>query len=121
MFIGSPLIFIFFSFVINLSITNSTLYCLFDENLGKLFKQFEKKKIIDDIMILITADHASYYPESPRKKLDVALRTHYEDLDIPLIMSNTTSKPKIDSMCDSMDLTATFIKQLGIIKQLLFC
>ena len=85
-----------------------------DENLGKFFKRLEKEKIIDEILFVITADHASYYPESPRKKLDVALRTHYEDLDIPFIMANTTLKPKKGSMCDSMDITATFLKQLGI-------
>ena len=29
-------------------------------------------------------------------------------------MSNTALKPKKGSMCDSMDITATFLKQLGI-------
>ena len=85
-----------------------------DENLGKLFKSLKKNKILDDTLILITADHGSYYPESPRKKLNVKDRTHYEDLDIPFIMANIKKKPKKESLCDSMDITATFLKELGI-------
>lgn len=85
-----------------------------DKNLEKLFQELKKNNLFDDILFLITADHASYYPESPRKKLNVAYRTHYEDLDIPLIMSNISSKPKKGIMCDSMDITATFVSALGI-------
>ena len=54
------------------------------------------------------------YPESPRKILPVEYRTHYEDLDIPLIMGNIKSKPIYGNLCDSMDISATFVNQLGI-------
>ena len=85
-----------------------------DQNLGKLLNKLEEHKIIDDMLFLITADHASYYPESPRKKLDVAQRTHYEDLEIPFILANTKSKPIENTMCDSMDICTTFVTKLGI-------
>ena len=64
--------------------------------------------------MLITADHALYYPESPRKKLEVEFRTHYEDLDIPFIMSKSKLLPNSDIMCGSMDIVATFVNELGI-------
>lgn len=85
-----------------------------DTNLAKLFKELKKKNIMKDILILITADHASCYAESPRGKLEVQDRTHYEDLDIPLIMSNVSSVPKEGTMCDSMDITATFLNALRV-------
>ncbi|MAA51592.1 MAG: hypothetical protein CMJ41_00825 [Phycisphaerae bacterium] len=86
-----------------------------DRNLGKLFKALEKKSILKDILILITADHASSYAESPRGHLDVEKRTHYEDLDVPFIMSNISKKPKKNTICDSMDITTTFLSALKIV------
>ena len=85
-----------------------------DQNLGKLFNSLKENKILDQTLILITADHASYYAESPRKKLNVKDRTHYEDLDIPFIMTNVGNKPNSNNLCGSIDITATFLSKLGI-------
>ena len=85
-----------------------------DESLGKLFNNLKKNKIFEETLILITADHGSYYAESPRKKFNVQDRTHYEDLDIPFIMTNIKNKPKDDIPCGSIDITATFLENLGI-------
>ena len=53
-----------------------------DRCLKKLFEHMKKEKILDETLILITSDHGSDYAESPRKKVHIGERNHYEYIDI---------------------------------------
>ena len=84
-----------------------------DEKLGLLFSHLEKEGILNNMTILITADHGAQFAESPRKKFNIGYRTHYEDIDIPLIMMNAKDNP-IKGLHDSMSITASYLDTLGI-------
>ena len=69
---------------------------------------------LDDIVILATGDHGLYYAESPRKKSAIGSRTHYEDIEVPLILANAPADPVDSGMIDSMSMTASFLDALGV-------
>ena len=59
-----------------------------------MFKIFLEhlKKNRNDTLLLITGDHGSDYAESPRRKVAVGERNHYEYVDVPLILSHRLQK-----------------------------
>ena len=85
-----------------------------DKQLGLLFNHLEKNNILDDTIILLTADHGAQFAESPRKKFGIGFRTHYEDINVPLIMVNTNKIPINRGLHDSMSVTASFLDALDI-------
>ena len=85
-----------------------------DSCLQKLIFHLKKEGIFNETLILITADHGSNYAESPRKTLQVADRTHYEHIEVPLILSKKIEKNVKRNVCDSMGVTATFLDVLKI-------
>jgi hypothetical protein len=85
-----------------------------DDCLGKLFKTLERTGQLDDTVILVTGDHGLQYAESPRKKYAVGYRTHYEDLEVPLMLFGCDRQPSDQGMIDSMGVTATFLDALGV-------
>ena len=74
----------------------------------------KQDKIFNDTLILITGDHGYQFAESPRKKAEVGNRTYYEDLQVPMILSDNKKKIDKEGMCDSMNLSATFLDILGV-------
>ena len=77
--------------------------------------QHLKENIIDETLLLITADHACYYPESPRKKtVTMGERHHYEDIDIPLMLLHKHHHNVQRNICDSMGVTATLLDILKV-------
>ena len=74
----------------------------------------KKEKILDDTVILVTGDHGNQFAEGPRKKDHVGNRTFYEDIEVPMILSDKKQKNDKAGMCDSMSLTATFLDLLDI-------
>jgi arylsulfatase A-like enzyme len=85
-----------------------------DGLLGRLLETLERTGQLDDTVILATGDHGLYYAESPRKKSQIGSRTHYEDLEIPLVLANAQRQPTDAGMIDSMSMTATFLDSLGV-------
>ena len=85
-----------------------------DECLEKIFIKMKQEKIFNDTLILITGDHGYQFAESPRKKAEVGNRTFYEDLQVPMILSDKKNKLDKDGMCDSMNLSATFLDILDV-------
>ncbi len=85
-----------------------------DDCLGRLFKTLERTGQLEDTVILITGDHGLQYAESPRKKYAVGYRTHYEDLEVPLMLFGCDRQPSDRGMIDSMGVTATFLDALGV-------
>jgi arylsulfatase A-like enzyme len=85
-----------------------------DDLLGRLFDTLERTGQLDDTLILVTGDHGLYYAESPRKKSQIGSRTHYEDIEVPLVLANSDRSPADTGMIDSMGVVATFIDALGV-------
>ena len=79
-----------------------------------LLEHLKNEKILDDTLLFITADHGSDYAESPRKKVHIGERNHYEHVDIPLIISPNLNKNVIRPICDSMGMTATLLELLKV-------
>ena len=87
---------------------------LVDKEIGKLISALKDAGRFDDTVLLITGDHGSFYAGSPRQRGNVALRTYTEDIEIPLIISGCKSLPKNIGLLDSMGITATYLKALGV-------
>lgn len=85
-----------------------------DGLLGRLLTTLERTGQLDDTVILATGDHGLYYAESPRKKSEIGSRTHYEDIEVPLILANAQADPVDSGMTDSMGMTASFLDSLGV-------
>ena len=85
-----------------------------DGLLGKVLTTLEQTGELDDTVVLATGDHGLYYAESPRKKSEIGSRTHYEDIEVPLILANTQKDPADSGMTDSMSMTASFLDALGV-------
>ena len=69
---------------------------------------------LDNTLIVVTGDHGLYYAESPREKLQIGTRTHYEDIEVPMLLCNSSKDSLQVGMIDSMGVTATFIDALNI-------
>jgi hypothetical protein len=85
-----------------------------DHLLGRLIDTLQRSGQMEQTVILATGDHGLFYAESPRKKLQISHRTHYEDLEVPLVLANAPRPPVDTGMIDSMGVTATFLDALGI-------
>jgi len=85
-----------------------------DRHFGKLLRTLEDTGQLDDTVILVTGDHGSSWAESPRMKQPVADRTHYEDIDVPLIIAGAGREPVDGRMIDSMSVSATLLDALGV-------
>lgn len=85
-----------------------------DRLLGRLIETLERTGQLGNTVILATGDHGLYYAESPRKKSEIGYRTHYEDLEVPLMLANPPGPPVDAGMIDSMGVTATFLDALDV-------
>lgn len=84
-----------------------------DRLLGRVIDTLERTGQMQDTVILVTGDHGSQYAESPRTKATVGYRTHYEDIEVPLLVANSGRAPKPVGLIDSMGVTATFLDALN--------
>jgi Sulfatase len=85
-----------------------------DHHAGKLVRAIERSGQRDDTIIFVTGDHGSQYAESPRPKEEVGLRTHYEHIDVPLLVAGVRRRPAKDGLVDSMGVAATLLDVLGV-------
>lgn len=85
-----------------------------DALLGRLIGTLERTGQLENTVILATGDHGLFYAESPRKKSEIGYRTHYEDLEVPLLLVHAPRSPADTGMIDSMGVTATFLDALGV-------
>lgn len=85
-----------------------------DKCLGKVLDELERAKLLDEIVILVTGDHASQYAESPRKKFAVGFRTFYEDIDVPVLVCGANKAPSGAGLTDSMGVSASFLEALNV-------
>ena len=87
-----------------------------DKCLSKLLNHLKKENIYNDCLILLTADHGSYFANSPRKQNTLGYRTYYEDIDVPMVIANGSNRIVSGNLCDSMGVTATFLDEFNIAK-----
>ena len=86
----------------------------FDEEFGKLLAALDRSDQREATMIAIIADHGSFYAASPRHKRNVALRTNFEDIDIPFLLNGTVSAGNEDVLLDTMGVSSTLLEICGI-------
>jgi len=85
-----------------------------DDLLGRVIHSLERSGQMERTVVLVTGDHGLYYAESPRAKSEIGYRTHYEDIEVPLLLANA-ERPSADAgLIDSMGVTATFLDALDI-------
>ncbi|MHB1218307.1 MAG: sulfatase-like hydrolase/transferase [Alphaproteobacteria bacterium] len=85
-----------------------------DDLLGCVIRSLERSEQMERTVVLVTGDHGLYYAESPRAKSDIGYRTHYEDIEVPLMLVNARRSPADTGMVDSMGVTATFLDALDV-------
>lgn len=85
-----------------------------DHHVGKLLDALEETGKLDDTVIVVTGDHGSHFAGSPRAKFTVANRTHFEDLEVPLLLVGDSRRPTDQGLTDTMGCSATLLDALGI-------
>ena len=86
-----------------------------DASVGKLLDALERSGQADDLLFLVTGDHGSFYARSPRiQKGVIATRTHFEDIETPLVLGGAKPPPSGGGLIDSMGMTATLLDALGV-------
>jgi len=84
-----------------------------DDLLGRVIDSLERSGQMERTVVLVTGDHGLYYAESPRAKSEIGYRTHYEDIEVPLLIANSGHASGPPGLVDSMGVTATFLDALG--------
>lgn len=87
-----------------------------DEQFEKLLNQIEADGQLENTIIVITGDHGYAYAYSPRnEKKDLGFRTHFEDIDVGLIVAGgDLTEAKSEGLVDSMAVTATLLDILEV-------
>jgi len=85
-----------------------------DHHVGSLIRTLEQSDQLKDTAIFVIGDHGSQYAESPRPKEEVGLRTHYEHIDVPLLISGVSRAPSNEGTVDTMGVSATLLDALGV-------
>ena len=85
-----------------------------DDLLGRVIRSLERSGQMERTVVLVTGDHGLYYAESPRAKSEIGYRTHYEDIEVPILLANAQRLPADTGMIDSMGVTATFLDALDV-------
>lgn len=86
-----------------------------DVGVGAMIQALRKSGQLDETIVLVTGDHGSSYAENPRgKKSPVQVRTHYEDIEVPLILFGAETPPDDHGLIDSMGMTASLLDALGV-------
>ena len=86
-----------------------------DAKFGQLMTAIEKNGQLDDTIVLVAGDHGFAAAHSPReKKKELGHRTHYEDIDVGLVVSHGKQRERNDGLLDSMGVSATLLDILEI-------
>jgi len=86
-----------------------------DEHISRIFDLLSKKNILDETLIIITADHG-FEAGFPNRKVGTGSASFYDEfIHIPLILYNPQISPmSINSLCSSIDIAPTILSLLGI-------
>ena len=87
-----------------------------DRQVGKLLGRLEAEGLRDGTIILVTGDHGLIWD----RDRDAAgqnvfgFRTHYEFIDVPLLLAGEDRAPSGEGLLDSMSISATLLDAMGI-------
>jgi len=86
-----------------------------DGQIGKTIKTLKDYNLLDSSSIVVSGDHGLRFAQSPRKYNKVGFRTHYEDINIPIVAYNQGKHlANTRNMSDSMSIVATLFDLLKI-------
>ena len=82
-----------------------------DSEFGKFFKRLKKRKMLSNTIFYLFGDHGMGWDNKRDKSLmnNLGVRTHYEHIEVPLIISPCNKKPH-KGMHDGMSISATLFK-----------
>ena len=88
-----------------------------DSEFGKFFKRLKKRKMLNNTIFYLFGDHGMGWDNKRDKSLmnNLGVRTHYEHIEVPLIISPCNKKP-YKGMHDGMSISATLLSELGFKK-----
>ena len=86
-----------------------------DERISRVFDLLSKKNILNETLIIITADHG-HDAGFPNRNVGIGSASFYDEfIHIPLIFYNPQISPiSIDSLCSSIDIVPTLLSLVGI-------
>lgn len=87
-----------------------------DGQVGKLLRQIEASGQAEDTIVMATGDHGLIWERErdPAGAGEFGFRTHYEFIDVPLILVGQDKKPAAGGLLDSMSVSATLLDVLEI-------
>jgi arylsulfatase A-like enzyme len=86
-----------------------------DERISRVFDLLSKKNILNETLIIITADHG-HDAGVPNRNVGTGSASFYDEfIHIPLILYNPQISPmSINSLCSSIDIAPTILSLVGI-------
>jgi arylsulfatase A-like enzyme len=90
-----------------------------DDELGRLFKALERRGMLKDTMVVITADHGEEFGEHGQRFHG---RTLYEEMvHVPLIIYSPAYSPReVDEVISHLDVAPTLLSHLALKDELRF-
>jgi len=87
-----------------------------DHQIGNLLKRLETDGVLENTMILVTGDHGLIWDKNrdPTQQSVFGFRTHYEFVDVPLILTGQDRQPSNEGLLDSMSVSATLLDAMAI-------
>ena len=85
-----------------------------DQEFGKVLTTLRETGNLDQVVVMVTGDHAYHDAGSPRPRQNIALRTHFEDIDIPMVLFGADRTVSDIGMLDSMGINATYLEALEV-------
>lgn len=88
-----------------------------DRCIYEFYRRLKKNKMLDDMILSITADHGSVIGSRPVRKSRVANNCHSEAYHVPMIIIDKEKKfGRIDGFYESIDYLPTILELCGIYK-----
>jgi hypothetical protein len=87
-----------------------------DHHVGKLLKRLESDGTLENTMIVMTGDHGLIWDRDrdPAAQSVFGFRTHYEFIDVPLVLTGQDRRPSGEGLLDSMSVSATLLDAMAI-------
>jgi hypothetical protein len=86
-----------------------------DADIGKLLRTLDDDGLMDETVILVTGDHGSRYANTPRIPIaELGHRTHWEDIEVPLLLVGADRPMSDEGLVDSMGMPVTLLDAVGV-------
>jgi hypothetical protein len=94
-----------------------------DREVSRMLTIMRSRGLMEDTQLFIFGDHGMGWDlgRGPAQMKDLGFRTHFEHIDVPLIVSDTHRRPNSDGVHDGMSISATILDEVGIKDDRLTC